>query len=123
LTPLFNTWVMISGILLVVLGYAGTLWCYSALGGSWRIGVNKNERAVLIKKGPYGFIRHPIYVFQIIMLAGVACLLPTLFSFMVLLIHFACVMIKAKDEEAYLLVSCGPEYKDYCARTGRFLPK
>src|SRR5262245_23091720 len=31
------------GILLTVLGYAGTLWCYAAMGNAWRMGINKKE--------------------------------------------------------------------------------
>ncbi len=111
------------GIALVLCGYIGTLWCYSTLGDSWRIGVNKSEKAVLIKHGPYRFVRHPIYSFQIIILVGTTFLLPTPFSFIILFIHFACIGIKALDEEAHLTVTCGTEFRDYFYQTGRFLPR
>jgi protein-S-isoprenylcysteine O-methyltransferase Ste14 len=123
ISPLFHPFGIILGILLAVCGYTGTLWCYSTLGNSWRIGINKNERTVLIKHGPYRFIRHPIYLFQIIILIGMASLLPTLFSFMILLIHFVSIVTKALDEEAYLITTHGFEYQCYLSRTGRFLPK
>ena len=42
-----------------------------------RIGINKNERTVLIKHGPYRFIRHPIYLFQIIILIIIGVLVIT----------------------------------------------
>jgi protein-S-isoprenylcysteine O-methyltransferase Ste14 len=40
-----------------------------------------------------------------------------------LIVHLACVWIKAQDEEAYLLATHGQVYHDYLKRTGRFLPK
>ena len=110
------------GLVLTAAGYAGTLWCYTAMGSAWRIGVNLDEKNSLVTGGPYGLIRHPIYSFQIVMLAGGICLLPTLASMVILIIHFACVVVKATDEEAYLLTVHGEKYRDYIARTGRLLP-
>jgi len=66
------------GIVLTVAGYAGTLWCYAIMGNAWRIGVNRAEKTALVTRGPFQFVRHPIYLFQIVMLAGAALLLPTL---------------------------------------------
>ncbi len=112
-----------TGLILVVAGYAGTLWCYRAMGDSWRIGVNKTEKNTLVTLGPYRAIRHPIYLFQILMLAGAFLLLPTILSLAILLFHFACVLVKAADEEAYLLTVHGQPYRDYLSHTGRLLPK
>jgi len=114
---------IVNGILLILSGYAGTLWCYRALGDSWRIGVNRKERTALIQDGPYRFVRHPIYLFQAIMLIGVTWLLPTLFSLIILLIHIISIHVKAMDEEAYLIKTHGDEYTGYFSGTGRFLPK
>ncbi|MFZ3137993.1 MAG: isoprenylcysteine carboxylmethyltransferase family protein [Thermodesulfovibrionales bacterium] len=114
---------IIFGALIALLGHAGTLWCYAVLGDSWRIGINRKERTPLIMSGPYKFLRHPIYLFQIIILIGMVFLLPTPFSFMILLIHIACVVMKALDEEAYLNKIHGNEYRTYLSRTGMFLPR
>ncbi len=111
------------GVALLLAGYAGTLWTYSAMGDSWRIGVNRNERTVLISNGPYAWIRHPIYAFQIVMLAGGVALLPTVASVVALLLHAYCVHIKARDEEQYLLGLHGAEYRDFLNRTGGVFPR
>ena len=111
------------GIALAVCGYAGTLWCYQAMGTAWRIGVDKNERTNLIQNGPYRLIRHPIYLFQSIILLGIICLLPTLFSIFIFCIHFAAVLFKANDEEIYLADVYGADFHAYCLKTGRFLPR
>src|SRR4051812_11156693 len=86
------------GAALIALGYAGTLWCYAAMGDAWRIGVNRAEKNALITSGPYKRMRHPIYSFQIVMLLGAALLLPTVLSYAILLLHVLCAWIKACDE-------------------------
>ena len=111
------------GLGLVLAGYGGTLWCYAALGSAWRIGVNRKEKNTLITCGPYRVVRHPIYLFQMVMLLGAAVLLPTWLALAILGFHFVCAWIKARDEELYLLESHGPSYADYCGQTGRFFPR
>src|SRR6185369_4953036 len=56
------------GVLLLVAGYACTLWCYAAMGDTWRMGINRKEKTSLVTRGPYRFVRHPIYLFQVVML-------------------------------------------------------
>jgi len=108
---------------LVLAGYAATLWCYAIMGDTWRIGIDQNEKNPLVTRGPYRLVRHPIYLFQIVMLAGVALLLPTCLSLIVLIFHVVCVLIKAADEESYLITVHGKTYRDYLSRTGRLLPR
>ncbi len=112
-----------AGIALTAAGYAGTLWCYVIMGNAWRMGVDRAEKNRLVTAGPYRVVRHPIYLFQILMLAGTALLLPTIVSWLVLVFHGLCIHIKATDEEAYLRTVHGADYDNYCSRTGRFFPK
>ena len=122
-TWLLNPLTLVSGIALTLLGYACTLWCYAAMGNMWRIGVNREEKTSLVTRGPYNVIRHPIYGFQIVMLVGAALLLPTIFSLVIIAVHFLCVQAKAADEENYLLGVHGETYQAYLNRTGRLVPK
>jgi protein-S-isoprenylcysteine O-methyltransferase Ste14 len=114
---------LLAGAALTVAGYVATLWCYAAMGDAWRIGINSGEKNTLVNRGPYRFVRHPIYLFQIVMLAGGVLLLPTILSCVILLVHLVCVLVKAEDEETYLLSVHGGAYRDFMARTGRLLPK
>jgi len=111
------------GIFLTVLGYAGTLWCYAAMGDAWRMGINKKEQTALITRGPYRWVRHPIYLFQVVMLGGGFLLLPTLLSLLIFFIHLGCVHLKVADEESYLETVHGKAYGDYVKRTGRLFPR
>jgi protein-S-isoprenylcysteine O-methyltransferase Ste14 len=114
---------LVLGIVMTAAGYAATLWCYVIMGNTWRIGVNPAEKTRLVSQGPYRLVRHPIYLFQIVMLAGAAMLLPTVLSLILLVVHYLCISAKASDEEAYLLTAHGGKYRDYLSRTGRFFPK
>jgi len=111
------------GLAMVVLGYAGTLWTYAALGESWRIGINPKEKTAMVSRGPYRWIRHPLYLTQIVMLAGAALVLPTLVSFATLALHWLCVRLKVADEESYLDKTHGAAYRDYRSRTGSLFPR
>jgi len=111
------------GLALVILGYAGTLWTYSAMGDNWRMAVDANERTTLVSGGPFRWVRHPIYLLQIVMLAGGALLLPTPISFAALAMHYICVRLKAADEERFLATVHGAAYRDYISRTGGLVPR
>jgi len=112
----------IAGLVLIVLGYLATLWCYAAMGAAWRIGIDAGGTNSLVQTGPYRRMRHPIYSFQMLMLAGAALLLPTPLSVAILLLHFALASVKAADEEAHLTRIFGGEYRNYMTRSGRFFP-
>lgn len=114
---------LVAGMGLVLAGYAGTLWCYTAMGDAWRIGVNRKEKTSLVSLGPYRFVRHPIYFFQIVMLVGALLLLPTALSVFILGLHLVCALIKAADEEAYLIGVHGDGYRRYMERTGGLIPR
>ena len=111
------------GIIMMAAGYAGTLWCYAAMGNAWRMGINRAENTELVTRGPYGFVRHPIYLFQVIMVTAVPILLPSVLALVILGIHVLCVLTKAADEESHLRTLLDRPYKAYCARTGRGFPR
>ena len=120
---LLNPMSLWAGLTLVVLGYAGTLWAYAAMGDTWRMGVNLKEKTTLVRQGPYQWVRHPIYGLQIVMLAGAALLLPTAISFAALVLHYLCVRIKLRDEETYLTGVHGEAYGLYRSSTGALFPR
>jgi protein-S-isoprenylcysteine O-methyltransferase Ste14 len=107
------------GISVLALGYVGTLWCYATIGDNWRIGVNRDEKTALATTGPYRFVRHPIYVFQVLMLVGVWLLLPTVWSVILVVVDLACIIFKAREEDQYLLNVHGDVYRRYAFTSRR----
>lgn len=122
-SDLLTTAGLFIGITLVVAGYAGTHWCYASMGDTWRMGIDRSEKTRLITRGPYNRIRHPIHVFQAVILLGVAVLLPSLLAVLIIPVHLVCVWFKATDEEVDLVKVHGQSYLDYCSQTGRLIPR
>jgi protein-S-isoprenylcysteine O-methyltransferase Ste14 len=105
------------------LGVAGTLWAQLAMGTSWRIGVDHAAKTDLVARGPFRWIRNPIFTWMTVASAGLVLLAPNplaLASFVALLIALE-VQVRAV-EEPYLLETHGDAYRRYAAATGRFVP-
>ena len=113
----------IIGSLIAVIGLAGTRWCHQAMGRHWKMWIDPSSQSPIVDQGPYRWMRHPIYSFQVIISVGMWCLIPTPFLAGVIALHLVCVKIKASGEESHLVEIHGEAYRCYQARTGRFFPK
>jgi protein-S-isoprenylcysteine O-methyltransferase Ste14 len=124
---IISSWVhpasLVFGLALMTTGYAGTLWCYAAMGNAWRMGVDRTDQTTLVTRGPYRFVRHPIYLCQLLMVAAITLLLPSVLSLAILTVHLLCVWIKAADEDSFLRSIQSREYEEYRARTGAWFPR
>lgn len=74
----------------------------------------------VVAKGIYGFIRHPIYTGDLLLLTGLELALNSWLVLGVLLLA-PVVMLKAIKEEEMLVAELSG-YDAYCARTKRFIP-
>ncbi len=99
------------GIPLAVVGAVGAVWSARALGKSLTPYPRPRATGELIERGPYRFVRHPIYLAGLAFFLGVglASSLPATFGALVL---GALWRRKASVEEAYLAAQF-PEYEDY----------
>jgi len=75
----------------------------------------------LLQKGPYRFIRHPIYLAFMLVAAGFILLALNLV--MLPLVYMFTAIRYPKQEEPELIKLYGDAYREYQQRTGRFLPK
>jgi protein-S-isoprenylcysteine O-methyltransferase Ste14 len=92
------------------------------LGASWRIGIDRSARLGLITHGLYSWCRHPVYLGLLIMAGAYVLMLPTLFSVTLAAIDYAVMRRYIADEEKYLSLMYGDEYRRYASKVGRFLP-
>jgi protein-S-isoprenylcysteine O-methyltransferase Ste14 len=113
----------VAGAALFVLGLAATLLAQSAMGASWRIGVDERETTELVTDGPFALVRNPIFAAMIPTGLGLALLCPTPVAVAAFVALVAALELQTrKVEEPYLLRAQGELYRAYAARVGRFFP-
>ena len=121
---LFRRSLFAQGPLAVALQVAAAalmLWARVTFGGrSFHIGANPTEGG-LVTKGPYHFIRHPIYAAILLFVwAGVASH-ATVISLLTAVVATAAITVRIATEEV-LVAGVYPDYADYARRTKRLVP-
>jgi protein-S-isoprenylcysteine O-methyltransferase Ste14 len=123
--PLFpdDPVLMLLGVVLTVLGLLFSVWARLALGSNWSGTVTIKANHQLIRRGPYRFIRHPIYTGMLTALFATAVTQQCVSG----LLGFAVVLFalyrKARREESFLSQEFGDSFAEHRQHTGMFLPR
>jgi protein-S-isoprenylcysteine O-methyltransferase Ste14 len=122
--PAVLGWQQFAGLAVGCFGVALALWCVGAFA---RIGKGTpapfDPPRLLVVRGPYCFVRNPMYIGAACALAGASLFYGSgvLFAFVcgfVLVTHVFVVLY----EEPTLRRSFGPEYASYCEQVRRWWP-
>lgn len=95
----------------------------------WHLGLNVTPTAVtrrdarLVRSGPYGRVRHPLYSSMLMTVPGCALLTENALVLGSGLAAFGILLLRTRREEEELLERFGRRYADYARRTGRILPR
>jgi protein-S-isoprenylcysteine O-methyltransferase Ste14 len=97
-------------------GLIVSIWALMSLGGAFSIvPVDRG----LVCRGPYGWVRHPMYAGELLSLLGLCIANPLAWNWLVLLIFALSVYRRVAAEESLL----GDSYRDYAAAIRwRFIP-
>ena len=107
---------------LCVAGLAFALWARVTLGRNWSGVVTLKEGHELVERGPYRFVRHPIYTGMLIMFFAAALVQSNLSGFVSVLLMFASFCIKLEREETLMLRQFPERYAAYQQRVKRIIP-
>jgi protein-S-isoprenylcysteine O-methyltransferase Ste14 len=111
------------GTVLAIAGICATFAAQLAMGDSWRIGVDPEERTELVTGGPFGLVRNPIYSAMLPTVLGLVLMVPSVLALAAFVSLFAGLELQVRSvEEPYLLQVHGDAYARYAARVGRFAP-
>jgi protein-S-isoprenylcysteine O-methyltransferase Ste14 len=77
----------------------------------------------LIQNGPFGIIRHPLYVSYILILVGLSLILLIYWLLIPTIFIIIGIYPTAKAEEKNLIEEFGEEYIEYKQKVGMFFPK
>src|SRR5438477_3741731 len=71
-----SPWLKGAGLAVTLSAFAAMVWSQASMGESLRIGVDPAERTALVTKGPFAWVRNPIYSAMFAYVAGTAMLVP-----------------------------------------------
>ena len=120
--PLAGTGAFVAGLTLFAAGCALTLAAQSAMGASWRIGVDPTERTGLVTEGLFGWARNPIFTGMVTAAAGLALLAPTVLTAVSVVMLVVAVRVQVRRVEEPYLREAMPGWPMYAKRVGRFVP-
>ena len=79
------------------------------------------EARRLVTRGPYAFVRHPLYLGEIVAVIGVALQFLSIWALLIVGLQFVLQLLRMNYEER-VLSQVFPEYQNYIARTARLMP-
>ncbi len=117
LPPVWPTWLRLAGLPLILGGLGLAVWAGWTLGPALTPYPRPSDEAKLVERGPYGAVRHPIYVAGLLLFLGYGLLasVPATVAASVLAVLWH---LKAGVEERHLAERF-PGYADYRRRVRR----
>jgi protein-S-isoprenylcysteine O-methyltransferase Ste14 len=105
-----------------VVGLLVAIWSRKVLGVEWSRDVELKQGHKLVERGPYRFMRHPIYTGHLLMGLGTAIASGLLVAFAGLALFVVGFWIKLNQEERLLVRAFSDEYPAYKARVKALIP-
>jgi len=116
-----NVIVQSIGVALVYIGIGVAVWARFYLGRNWGMPMSEKKGAELVTKGPYAYVRNPIYSGILLAIAGSA--LSIAFFWVFIFIAYAAYLSPSVFVEEKIMTRLFPEqYPAYKARTKRLIP-
>lgn len=112
------THINILSAVLCALGYGLAMYALTHLNRSMSI---MPEARALVTRGPYRFIRHPIYLFEQIGTVGIFLPFDPLYAIPAFAVQLFC-QLQRMDNEERVLRAAFPAYATYAERTARLIP-
>lgn len=111
-----------TAIILCVAGLVFCIWARATLGRNWSGIVTLKEEHELIVRGPYRFVRHPIYTGLLAMFFATALVRGHVAGIIGVALVFLSFWIKLSFEEELMLKQFPDRYADYRQRVKRIVP-
>jgi len=93
------------------------------LAGAWRVLFVAQKEGKLASTGPYAYIRHPQYAAFILIMVGFLLQWPTILTVLMFPVLVVVYVKLAHREEREVEAELGDIWRDYAARTPRWLPR
>jgi protein-S-isoprenylcysteine O-methyltransferase Ste14 len=110
------------GLVLCVAGLVVCIWARFTLGRNWSGVVTLKGGHELITRGPYAWVRHPIYTGLLAMFVGTVIVFGQIAGIIAVPLVFFGIWIKLRYEEKLMLQKFPEEYAAYQQRVRRLIP-
>jgi len=110
------------GVLLLLLGFGFAVWARFILGRNWSGIVAVKEGHTLITRGPYAWVRHPIYIGILLALLGTAVTLGTVINLVEVPVVALAFWLKLRTEEKFMFETFGEQYTAYRQQVKTLIP-
>ena len=117
--PLPLYWI---GTILVGVGLMFSIWARRHLGMNWSATITLKEGHVLVRSGPYRWVRHPIYTGLLLALLGTALSRNDWCALLGFALVTAALVRKLSIEERWMLSAFEDEYRQYKAHVPALIP-
>lgn len=117
-----SLWLPLLGVLLLWAGVAFAIWARTTLGRNWSAVVQVKQDHELIERGPYRWVRHPIYTGLLMAYLGTSFALGEWRGLLGTAIVGVSFWFKLKLEERWMREQFGSRYEDYMRRVKALVP-
>ncbi len=115
-------WMAPAGAALTAAGLLFAGWARLVLGGNWSGTVTVKRGHELVRCGPYGLARHPIYTGLLTALLGTALAIDKWRALAALAIVTLSFLRKLRTEEAFMQAEFGADYEAYRRQVPALVP-
>ncbi|WP_430439139.1 methyltransferase family protein [Shinella sp.] len=113
--------VRLAGLLLALGGGVFAVHAQHHMGTSWRIGSAAGHSGAIVDTGPFRLSRNPVFVGQVMLLAGFAITRPDAVQLALTAVLVLAVRLQVRVEEDVLAQDLGAAYRAYRQRVPRWL--
>ncbi len=98
------------------------IWARTVLAGNWSSGIAFKERQELVERGPYEYVRHPLYSGILLLLLSLAIWFGNLTGVAIFAVMFLVFWLRSREEEKLLTRHFPVDYPAYKRRTKALIP-
>lgn len=111
------------GVILGSISIAYVFWAHHVLRENYSAMLETSQEQKLIKEGPYGRIRHPIYSAHVLLDIALVFISGNWLLLLIFIISMPFTYKRIFNEEKMMIEEFGEEYENYMKETGRLFPK
>ncbi len=109
-----------AGCAVCAAGVAFAVWARLSLGENWGMPMTLRQNPELVTRGPYAFVRHPIYTGMTFAIVGTALVVPPYWTLAAIFVVYF--VYSALREEKDMLAQFPEQYGAYKKRSKMFVP-